>query len=89
MKTILNEYRIHNADVLLRCDATAEDLIDVIEGNRVYIPCLYVLNKIDQISIEVCPGSRACVSFSHVGAGYHLPHTPLRSHLGSSQVEFR
>ena len=22
------------------------------EGNRVYMPCLYVLNKIDQISIE-------------------------------------
>ena len=36
-----------------RYDATAEDLIDVVEGNRVYIPCIYVLNKIDQISIEV------------------------------------
>ena len=52
MKTILGEYRIHNADITLRIDATAEDLIDVIEGNRVYIPCIYVLNKIDQISIE-------------------------------------
>ncbi|KAF8564792.1 hypothetical protein P879_07783 [Paragonimus westermani] len=52
VKTILTEYKMHNADVLLRCDATAEDLIDVIEGNRIYIPCLYVLNKIDQISIE-------------------------------------
>ena len=53
VKTILGEYRIHNADITLRYDATAEDLIDVIEGNRVYIPCVYVLNKIDQISIEV------------------------------------
>ena len=34
-------------------DATAEDLIDVVEGDRVYIPCIYVLNKIDQISIQV------------------------------------
>jgi ribosome-interacting GTPase 1 len=32
--------------------ATADDLIDAIEGNRIYIPCLYVLNKIDSISIE-------------------------------------
>ena len=47
------EYRIHNADVILRCDATADDLIDVVEGNRVYIPAIYLLNKIDQISIEV------------------------------------
>lgn len=52
VKTILNEYKIHNADITLRCDATMEDLIDVIEGNRVYIPCIYLLNKIDQISIE-------------------------------------
>ncbi|KAH7959465.1 hypothetical protein HPB49_011323 [Dermacentor silvarum] len=52
VKTILSEYKIHNADITLRCDATSDDLIDVIEGNRIYIPCIYVLNKIDQISIE-------------------------------------
>ena len=46
VKTILSEYRIHNADVTLRYDATADDLIDVIEGNRAYIPCIYLLNKI-------------------------------------------
>lgn len=49
---ILHEYKIHNADVTLREDVTADQLIDVIEGNRVYIPCLYVLNKIDQLTIE-------------------------------------
>lgn len=53
MKTILGEYKIHNADIVLRSDCTAEELIDVVEGNRVYIPCIYILNKIDQISIEV------------------------------------
>lgn len=34
VRSILSEYRIHNADVTLRCDATADDLIDVVEGNR-------------------------------------------------------
>jgi len=53
VKVILGEYRISNADITLRHDATAEELIDIIEGNRMYIPCIYVLNKIDQISIEV------------------------------------
>lgn len=24
----------------------------VIEGNRIYVPCIYVLNKIDSISVE-------------------------------------
>ncbi|KAJ1508776.1 GTP-binding protein [Coelomomyces lativittatus] len=50
--SVLSEYRIHHAEVRLSCDATVDELIDVIEGNRIYIPCLYVLNKIDQISIE-------------------------------------
>ncbi|KAF9139297.1 hypothetical protein EC957_005176 [Mortierella hygrophila] len=52
VKAVLSEYKIHNADISFKCDATVDDLIDVIEGNRVYMPCIYVLNKIDQISIE-------------------------------------
>lgn len=52
IKTILAEYRINNADVMFKGDYTADELIDAIEGNRVYIPAVYVLNKIDQISIE-------------------------------------
>lgn len=52
VRAILAEYKIHNADISFRCDATADDFIDVIEGNRIYIPCIYVLNKIDQISIQ-------------------------------------
>lgn len=51
IRATLVEYKIHNADVILRCDATVDELIDAIEGNRVYIPCLYVVNKIDMVSI--------------------------------------
>ena len=43
---ILHEYRIHNCDVLFRDDCTTDDLIDVIEGNRKYIKCLYAYNKV-------------------------------------------
>ena len=50
--SILREYKIMSADVFCRCDATIDQLIDVIEGNRKYIPCIYVLNKIDQLTIE-------------------------------------
>ncbi len=32
--------------------ATVDDLIDVIEGNRIYVPAVYAMNKIDQITIE-------------------------------------
>ena len=49
---ILKEYGIVNADVKLHEDATDEDLIDVIEGSRVYIPAVYAINKVDQITVE-------------------------------------
>jgi len=52
VRGILGEYKIHNADINIRQDATVDDLIDVIEGNRAYIPCVYALNKIDAISLE-------------------------------------
>mmetsp|Transcript_37341 Transcript_37341/g.71578 ORF Transcript_37341/g.71578 Transcript_37341/m.71578 type:complete len:369 (+) Transcript_37341:92-1198(+) len=52
VKTILSEYKIHNADVHVRGDYTDEDLIDVVEGNRIYIPAVYVLNKIDALTLE-------------------------------------
>lgn len=33
---------IFNAEVLFREDSTPDEFIDVIVGNRVYMPCLYV-----------------------------------------------
>lgn len=52
VRSILHEYKISNCDINFKQDNTMDDLIDVIEGNRVYVPCIYVLNKIDAISIE-------------------------------------
>ncbi|KAF2030636.1 P-loop containing nucleoside triphosphate hydrolase protein [Setomelanomma holmii] len=53
IKAVLSEYRLANADVAIRCDATVDDLIDVIEAKgRSYIPVIYALNKIDAITIE-------------------------------------
>jgi ribosome-interacting GTPase 1 len=49
---IMKEYKMNNAEVQLRGKCTVDDLIDAVEGNRVYIPALYVINKIDQITIE-------------------------------------
>ena len=35
IKAVLSEYRLNNADVAIRqANATADDLVDVIEGNR-------------------------------------------------------
>lgn len=69
VRSILSEYKIHNADITLRYDATADDLIDVVEGNRIYIPCIYLLNKIDQITVE------------ELDVIYKIPHcVPISAH---------
>lgn len=52
IRAIAAEYHSPNADIFFRGDYSADQLIDVLEGNRVYIPAIYVMNKIDQISIE-------------------------------------
>eukprot|EP00191_Tetraselmis_sp_GSL018_P009152 CAMPEP_0177617362 /NCGR_PEP_ID=MMETSP0419_2-20121207/24823_1 /TAXON_ID=582737 /ORGANISM="Tetraselmis sp., Strain GSL018" /LENGTH=361 /DNA_ID=CAMNT_0019115831 /DNA_START=47 /DNA_END=1133 /DNA_ORIENTATION=+ len=52
VKAVCSEYRIHNADIHLKGDCSIDDVVDVIEGSRVYIPCIYAINKIDQITLE-------------------------------------
>eukprot|EP00210_Caulerpa_lentillifera_P004281 g4084.t1 len=52
VKAVCSEYRIHNADFYCKEDCEIDDIVDVIEGSRVYIPVIYVINKIDQITLE-------------------------------------
>lgn len=49
---VLREYKVSNADILAREDITVDQLVDVIQGNRQYKPCLYLYNKIDTVTIE-------------------------------------
>jgi hypothetical protein len=43
---VLAEYKIHHCELLFREDASVDQLIDALEGNRKYIKCLYVYNKV-------------------------------------------
>ena len=52
VRIILHEYKILNAQVILKDDYDVDDLIDTLEGNRRYTKALFVYNKIDMISIE-------------------------------------
>jgi small GTP-binding protein len=44
---IAREFGLHNGSIVLREDATAEQLIDVLAGNRVYLPAILAVNKSD------------------------------------------
>jgi small GTP-binding protein len=47
VKEMVQEYGIVNADVVIRQDATQDELVDVLAGNRTYIQAMVALNKVD------------------------------------------
>lgn len=50
IKDILRVYNINSARVVIREDITDDQLVDVLLGNRSYIPSLTVMNKIDLVN---------------------------------------
>jgi small GTP-binding protein len=50
VKGILRIYGINNARVMIREDIKDEQFVDIILGNRTYIPSLTVMNKIDLVN---------------------------------------
>ena len=50
IKDMLRTFRINNADVVIRENVTDDQLIDVIEANKLYVSAITVFNKIDTLS---------------------------------------
>jgi uncharacterized protein len=50
--TILREFKMSNADVVIRSKITPDQFIDMIEANKIYLPSITVLNKMDLASKE-------------------------------------
>jgi len=50
VRAIMNIYKINHGGVIIREDINDDQLIDVISGNRRYIPSITVLNKIDLVN---------------------------------------
>jgi ribosome-interacting GTPase 1 len=44
---IAREFGLHNGSIVFREDASVEQLIDALAGNRVYLPAILVINKAD------------------------------------------
>jgi len=49
---IAREFGLHNGSIVFREDATADQLIDALAGNRVYVPALLVVNKSELFTPE-------------------------------------
>jgi len=50
VRDMVNEYGYINADVVIRQDIVEDQLIDHVSGNRLYIPAIVVINKIDLVN---------------------------------------
>ena len=49
---ILKEFRIFNAEVIIRDEINEDDFVDVLLGNRTYIKAAFIINKKDLVSEE-------------------------------------
>ena len=49
IKVIMREFGLVNASVVIRQDVSMDEFIDVLEGNRVYINCIDIMNKCETI----------------------------------------
>jgi len=52
IENVLREFKINNANIVLRENIDIDQLIDVVEKNKVYLPSITILNKIDMINNE-------------------------------------
>ncbi|MBS3112579.1 GTP-binding protein [Candidatus Woesearchaeota archaeon] len=50
---MLKEFKIMNAQVVIREDIDADQLIDIIDSNRFYVPSIVLINKIDMVDESI------------------------------------
>jgi small GTP-binding protein len=53
IRSILSENKMMNAEILIRGNATQDELIDAMMGNRVYVPAIIAVNKVDLVDAKV------------------------------------
>ena len=51
IKKVMREFKLVNADVLIRSPIDVDDLIDCIEGNKKYLPAVICISKVDLASV--------------------------------------
>ncbi|MBI4163882.1 MAG: GTP-binding protein [Candidatus Aenigmarchaeota archaeon] len=91
VQEILREFGTHNADVIVREDVDIDRFIDGVKGNRVYVPSLVIVNKIDfvgperQVELQKTFSGSALVS-AHLGNGIENLKSVIWNRLGLIRI---
>ncbi|MFQ5838243.1 MAG: OBG GTPase family GTP-binding protein [Thermoplasmata archaeon] len=80
IKEVLKEWGIANAELVVRDDLTLDQLVDSLAGNRVYVPGIVVLNKVDLV-----PGEEVARIVQELGDWVVLP-TSAKEGSGLKQL---
>ncbi|MBI2208274.1 GTP-binding protein [Candidatus Woesearchaeota archaeon] len=62
IESVLREFDANNANIVIREDIDVDQLIDVVEANKVYMPSIIVLNKIDMANKEELERARGKIN---------------------------
>lgn len=91
IRSIMDEYKIHNATVLFRENVTMDQFIDVVAGNRSYVSSMIVVNKVDlathyilEENKKLYPG--AVFISAHNSQNLDMLRDVLYDHLGFIRV---
>jgi ribosome-interacting GTPase 1 len=66
VKKVLQVYDIINARVMINEDVSYDQLIDVLLGNRKYVPSVVIMNKIDLVSAQTLKGFKSKLDFDYI-----------------------
>jgi len=66
IRAILNVYKINHGNVIIREDISDDQLIDVVAGNRRYVPAQAVLNKVDLVSAKYVEEARKRIGIDFI-----------------------
>ncbi len=62
IRAVCKEFGIMNAQIVLREDITVDQLIDVLEGNKRYVPAVTAMNKVDLVIPAEADRSRRSIN---------------------------
>ena len=86
VRSVLNVNGIHNAHVIIHEDVDVNQFIDVVMGNRIYIPSLVIQNKVDMVERH---GKHANNMFAKLNANINREFIPISAENATNLEKVR